>query len=124
MLKRLREKLIEKLEKISLLREQIVKRFTRSSGWNRLRKEHLKKFPYCAVCGKKKNLQVHHIMPFKEMPEKELDPNNLITLCARHHFTFGHCENWKTYNPTVVEDCAYWRIKFERAKIIDGRLDT
>jgi 5-methylcytosine-specific restriction endonuclease McrA len=52
----------------------------RTSGWSKLRKEHIKKQPCCMACGTKKELEVHHIIPVHLAPEFELNPNNLITL--------------------------------------------
>lgn len=86
----------------------------RSSKWNKIRKEHLKKHPTCSVCGGKKSLEVHHIKPFNSHPELELDPNNLITLCeskkngANCHLLFGHLGNYKTINPNSVQDSKIW----------------
>lgn len=83
---------------------------TRSSKWPKVRTQHLKDNPTCAACGGKKILEVHHIEPFHVNKERELDPNNLITLCdaAGHscHFVFGHCHSWSAWNPRVVEDAA------------------
>lgn len=66
----------------------------RSSQWHVVEKKHLEKHSKCEACGSTKNLNVHHIMPFHLFPEKELDPENLITLCMdkeRHcHLLFGH----------------------------------
>lgn len=39
-------------------------------------------------------------------PDKELDPDNLITLCDNPcHFVFGHLLNYKSWNRDVVNDC-------------------
>jgi hypothetical protein len=88
----------------------------RSSEWRKLRNEHLLKNPCCAVCGSKKNVVPHHVVPFSTDPSLELDPDNLVTLCEGEvfncHLFFGHLKNWKRYNPEVVEDAAYWRKKF------------
>ena len=37
----------------------------------------------CVICGKKVGLAVHHIDPFSESNDSEID--NLITLCRSHH---------------------------------------
>jgi hypothetical protein len=81
----------------------------RSPEWANVRKEHVLQFPRCAACGTVENLNVHHILPFHEHPELELDQNNLITLCREHHFRIGHDPdgpgpkkpNWKASNPKV-----------------------
>lgn len=107
------ETILTFLEKSAFVREQIVKRLERSSEWSSVRKEHLKTEPCCALCGKDKNIQVHHKQPFSRKPELELDPENLITLCADHHLLFGHLGSWRSYNSTVVEDCDEWRNKIK-----------
>lgn len=82
---------------------------TRSEEWPRVREEHLKKFPACIVCGDKRTVAVHHILPFHVHPERELDPNNLVTLCSgkgshNHHLLVGHLGNYKGWNPDVRTD--------------------
>lgn len=78
----------------------------RSSSWSKVRKEHLKKQPCCAACGKTDKLEVHHILPVHKYPELELQPDNLITLCADPcHIMFGHLKYWKSWNVDVVRDC-------------------
>lgn len=84
----------------------------RSVKWAKVRKEHLKLFPSCAVCGAKKFLEVHHILPFHLFPEKELVESNLITLCEQKghecHLQFGHLGSYQSYNKDVVEDAKHW----------------
>lgn len=80
----------------------------RSSQWPKVRKQHLAKQPCCQACGSCKKPEVHHVVPVHVDPSKELDPENLITLCDKYcHFTFGHLMNYKSWNPTVVRD-AWW----------------
>lgn len=85
-------------------------RFTkRAVGWSKVRAEHLKNNPICAACGSDTGLEVHHIKPFHEFPELELDPNNLITLCNKScHLYFGHLKYFQSWNPNVVEDAAIY----------------
>ena len=83
----------------------------RSNKWPKIRKYHLKEHPQCVVCGKTHSLDVHHIVPFHVDPGKELDLNNLITLCKDHHLLFGHLGWWKSWNEDVVEDTWHWRKK-------------
>jgi hypothetical protein len=79
--------------------------FGRSSSWKKVRANHLIKFPYCAACGRVDSLEVHHIIPYQVDNSKELDPDNLITLCGKYcHFVFGHYMDWKSWNPNIVED--------------------
>lgn len=101
---------------MSFIREYVVKKVSRSAKWPKIRKQHLKKFPYCANCGKKKiMMQVHHIKPFHLYPQLELDPDNLLTLCGdkRCHLDKGHLGYWKSYNLFVVEDCKVWKDKYK-----------
>jgi len=94
----------------------------RSSNWSTIRKEHLENQPKCAACGGDKTLEVHHIKPFNEHPELELDLNNLITLCESKsngvvcHLFFGHLGNYKAINPTVLEDVKIWLDKITNRK--------
>jgi hypothetical protein len=88
----------------------------RSSKWSKVRKQHLEKQPVCQVCGGDELLEVHHISPFHNDPDKELDADNLITLCNgkfKCHFLFGHLLSWKSYNSTVVEDAKIWSEKIK-----------
>ena len=87
----------------------------RSSKWGRVKREHLRKFPECAVCKSKKKVQVHHVIPFHVAPDLELDPTNLVTLCenAKYgivcHLLVGHLGNYRRTNLSVEADAAYWR---------------
>lgn len=104
---------------MSFVREHIVKRFTRSRGWNKVRKAHIKEHPYCEACGSRKKLQVHHIADFSEHPELELNPANLMTLCmsgTRCHLTFGHLGNFKSINPDIVVDAVMYRTKVKNRR--------
>lgn len=78
----------------------------RSPQWGDIRKQHLLKNNTCAACGRNKKLEVHHIEPVHLNPEKELDLDNLITLCDDPcHFIFGHLMNYKSWNKDVLYDC-------------------
>lgn len=79
--------------------------FDRSPKWGEVRKEHLKKQPYCQACGTTKKLEVHHIEPFHVNPAKELDPSNLITLCDKYcHYAIGHLMDNNSWNIDVIND--------------------
>jgi 5-methylcytosine-specific restriction endonuclease McrA len=79
---------------------------TRSPKWTNVRKQHLLNNPNCAACGRNKKLEVHHKTPVHINPEGELDPSNLMTLCADPcHIIFGHLMDFKSWNINVVEDC-------------------
>lgn len=95
----------------SWLRDRLVGS-PRSGKWAAVRKQHLEREPACAACGRKKNLEVHHIKPFKDHPELELDDGNLISLCGDPcHFVHGHLMSWMRSNPDVRADCEAYRQK-------------
>lgn len=96
--------------------------YGRSGAWARVRREHLEREPACAACGRSKELEVHHVQPYHEHPELELDPGNLITLCGDPcHLVHGHLLNWKRSNPHVREDAARYR---ERMRECSSLQDT
>ncbi|MDI6820948.1 MAG: HNH endonuclease signature motif containing protein [Patescibacteria group bacterium] len=101
----------------------------RSGRWNGVRKEYLKEYPYCAVCGTKKSVEPHHILPVQfDVDRKfELDYNNLISLCRKNqcHLLFGHLRSFsKSYNPNVREDAEIWRKKIlnRPTKLLEANL--
>jgi hypothetical protein len=80
----------------------------RSSQWAKVRAQYLERWNYCAACGRKDKLEVHHITPVFADPSRELEIDNLITLCRPVcHFLYGHLNNWKSYNIKVRQDAAY-----------------
>jgi 5-methylcytosine-specific restriction endonuclease McrA len=92
----------------------------RSGRWPTVRWKHIQQHPVCEICGASVGLEVHHIVPFSEDPRKELDPENLWTLCRKHHFEVGHDPdgidgklrpNWKKSNKNVVRDSLKLRAK-------------
>jgi 5-methylcytosine-specific restriction protein A len=82
----------------------------RSPQWPAIRNAFIKEHPTCAICGGKKDLNVHHRQSFHEHPELELDPHNLITLCnySVHHLWFGHLGNFKSINVDIDADAQVW----------------
>jgi hypothetical protein len=96
------------VNKVKGIAREAVKAARRSTGWSAVRKKHLADNPRCAACGTNKMLQVHHIKPFKEQPELELDPSNLITLCLIKdcHVDIGHGGHYKFYCSDVLVICA------------------
>lgn len=92
----------------------IYQMFTGRDGrWPALRRKHLKREPKCTVCGTDIELDVHHIDPVSWKPERELDEDNLMTLCRVHHYLFGHLNDWESFNPWVEMDVEIWRQKME-----------
>jgi 5-methylcytosine-specific restriction endonuclease McrA len=79
----------------------------RSPKWRNVRKEFIKNNNKCAACGSTRDLEVHHVIPVHIDESKELDVDNLITLCSEScHILFGHLMDFKSHNPLVREDCA------------------
>ena len=93
--------------KVNVLRRRTFG-LRRSPKWRVVREAHLRKNKRCAVCGSQKKPEVHHIIPVHVDPSQELKRTNLITLCRRDHFVFGHLCNWQKYNETVTNDAKYW----------------
>lgn len=93
----------------------------RSPKWPAVRAEYLKTHPECAACGTRNELNVHHVVPFHLDESKELDPENLITLCREHHLTVGHDPdfdgpmkpNWSAENKNVRRDAERMRKKLK-----------
>ena len=91
----------------------------RSSKWKKVKTKHLKKNNYCACCLGKKNLEVHHVVPFNIAPDLELDSENFITLCENKkygincHLLVGHLGNYRRTNPSVNIDAVTWRMKIK-----------
>lgn len=89
----------------------------RSGRWRSVRAAHVRLEPKCIVCDSDENLNVHHIIPFNDNPDLELDPDNLCTLCREHHFSVGHdpdfrgpeTPGWSKSNKNVVADSLSWR---------------
>lgn len=87
----------------------------RSWKWAAFEKELIAAHPYCSACGSVKNLVGHHIKPFWEFPELELDPDNICILCESRggrlcHFLIGHGgRSWSESVPDVVQICEMLR---------------
>lgn len=100
---------------------QAVASVSRSGKWPKVEKAHLKAHPVCEVCGGKKSLNAHHILPYHLYPVHELDPRNLITLCRGEfncHLLFGHLGDFKGFNPLVRADAAIWRFRLRARKVL------
>ena len=82
----------------------------RSADWDTFRDNLIAVHPYCAICRATEELQLHHKMPFA-WGGGELDPDNVVVLCARCHILFGHLGNWSSINPHIEADIAEWSIR-------------
>ena len=89
----------------------------RSNRWPRIRRDFLSINPTCAACGKAKKflkpLEIHHIQPYNLFPEKELEFDNLITLCRLCHLLFGHLDSFRSYNLNVKIDTGIMLLKIK-----------
>jgi 5-methylcytosine-specific restriction endonuclease McrA len=96
--------------------------YGRSWKWPRVRATHLEREPRCIACGRDKDLEVHHVVPYHLDPSRELDDGNLITLCADPcHLVHGHLMSWLRWNPSVREDCRTYAAKLAAAKALAER---
>lgn len=55
----------------------------RGSRWRSIRNDAVRRQPFCAMCGRAKRLQVHHIVPYRLTRDNR--QVNLVPLCAKHH---------------------------------------
>ena len=91
----------------------------RSSKWPAARREYKKEHPYCAVCGSKKKVEIHHIIPFHYAPDLELDPRNFMSLCENKkygincHLLIGHLGNYRRFNTNCEIDVMVWNAKIK-----------
>lgn len=56
----------------------------------------------CRWCGRRVNLNRHHVIPQAANPALRDVRENLVVLCRDCHFVLGHRCNWKQYNPDVL----------------------
>lgn len=59
--------------------------FYRSQRWKKLRGEILKEHPFCNLCFRTENLQVHHLTPPRGDEELFFSLGNLMVVCAECH---------------------------------------
>ena len=67
----------------------------------------------CIVCGGRRRLRGHHILPFHLYPQHELDEDNVAPICEGNpsincHLVLGHLGDFRSWNPTVRADAAAW----------------
>ena len=55
----------------------------RGSRWHKIRMQAKELASFCAICGTFKNIDVHHIVPFRINQDNR--QANLISLCKKHH---------------------------------------
>jgi 5-methylcytosine-specific restriction endonuclease McrA len=78
---------------------------SRPSDWRRAAEKWKRSHPFCAICGDKKNLEAHDIIPYRVDPDAWRSGENFITLDHDCHRRFGHCRDpsCKMYNRLIVE---------------------
>ena len=94
----------------------LLAKYKRSDDWPRMRKAFLQIHPACYVCGERKKVVVHHILPYYLFPSLENDPTNFMTLCEgtmNHHLMFGHLGSWLSYNENAIKDAKEWYHKIK-----------
>lgn len=113
---------IKRIDFVSIIMDRIQGKAPpgsrRSPDWPEARDSYLEENNRCFVCGSKKNLEVHHIIPFHIAPDLELNKNNFIVLCESRkykalicHLLIGHLGNYRRFNFSVVEDALEWHHK-------------
>lgn len=59
----------------------------------------------CLLCASNRDLQVHHIIPVKDLPGLDLELRNLATLCKKCHCSIAH-PTTQSYDKTVAKKLA------------------
>ena len=87
----------------------------RSGKWPRFLRELLAAHPNCRGCGRKAETG-HHLVPFHERPDLELEPANVVPVCVPCHFVVCHGSSWNLTIPTAAEDLDYHRKRVDAAR--------
>ena len=83
----------------------------RAAGWGKFRREHIA--AECLTCGRKTNLELHHVVPISRGGE-ELDAKNVRTLCDWCHLVWGHFGSDRDgYNLDLDADAKSFRQRCE-----------
>ena len=73
----------------------------RSRRWKALRLQALRRDGFqCVQCGARTRLEVDHIEPVRDAPERAFDLDNLQTLCAADHALKTRVETGRAPLPT------------------------
>jgi 5-methylcytosine-specific restriction endonuclease McrA len=77
-------------------------------SWQKCKREFFKTVPKrCVMCGYKKEIQLHHVIPRHICPERAVDHTNLIALCRDCHFHSAHMNNYHNYNKNIMAVAFY-----------------
>lgn len=93
---------------------QKIRRFLlearRPKAWRRAAKDYKRRHPFCAVCGLRKTLEVHDVIPYHLVEDPRSKSYewwlaNFISLCHHDHHRLAHCGDprWRDYNPRIRE---------------------
>lgn len=76
-----------KIRKAEQVARRKVKRAAKAAPKNRLARwsKRVRSGGKCDVCGKKENLQAHHVLPKERYPELKFKRINGVCLCPTHH---------------------------------------
>lgn len=56
-----------------------------SARWREMKRRAVEAHPFCAMCGEKERLEVHHIRSVRLHPELMFDESNMMVLCHACH---------------------------------------
>ena len=74
-----------------------------SNEYNQFRNFVLKRDKVCQSCGSSVDMEVHHLLPFKQYNHLGADTNNGIVLCKDCHAEYHHKYGYKTgCNPITL----------------------
>lgn len=88
----------------------------RSPQWRHFRERFLTVNCLCEGCGTGANLEAHHLIPYSQEPDLELEWSNLLAMCRECHFQIGHLRDWGLVNPHAREDAKVYRERFREAR--------
>lgn len=73
--------------------------------WSKFLEEYWEKYPKeCSICGTRRRVELHHIVPRHIAPDRIFDESNVIALCRSCHLRWGHLGDWDMWNPYIVDD--------------------
>ncbi len=87
------------IAKVSAHQAQVNKEYSKE------RKEHLKRYPLCRICGAEAT-QVHHIKPRSVAHTLTIDQNNFQSTCFA-------CHNWIHNNPKLAYERGYLKKSYD-----------
>lgn len=75
-------------EEIKLEQQKTKYPIRKDEGYQDFRYTVINRDKVCQCCGTKKQLDVHHILPYSDYEDFRVDPNNGILLCRSCHTTY------------------------------------